>query len=925
MGKKILIGITILLISGLLTGWYFFTREAKYFGTSAFSAVPENASVILRIHHLGNYADRSLKNPIWKAYSAFPGVATLYQKLGFADSLFNLYPDAKNIFTDKDLTIVFDRENDHFENLLLVEVSSLSEKRALSGLVEAYFRHKGAATEKVKSGGADLNCYSWDEKGQHLTYCVTLYRGLFLASDDRQIVSQAVSRLEAPAAKANSVFDKASKSATDNIDLNIYINHKKLPQFAQPLFTAAFLERLKGSAPLAEWTEIDLTQKSDEFLFNGFSFTGESLNNYLGIFLHQQPGSFNLASIFPAETSFFLSYVISNNKQFFKDYESLLEKQNRLDEYRNSLTEINTLFNVDLQTIVADNLEGAAAMVFTRPDPAMPDENKYLVLRVANGSKMEEAMLPLTNVDGSSDKHDLSKNSILYKIDKETVFKIYKTPVNDFGKKVFGDVFADVETNYFTIYDNCLVMGASYVSLGRFLRDNVLKETLSNNKVYHEFTAGLADRQSFYLWCSPGRALPFFKEMLGADLYQDIENQATNFNKIESVGWQIGVENGVVYNMARLKYNPDTTVHEIPASLAWRSHLGSPLIIKPQYVINTADKSHREIVVQDSAYNFYLISNAGRTQWKIKLPGPIRSEIFQLNCFRDGKLQYFFSTDDALHLIDHAGNYIKNYPLRLHSPATNGVSVVDYENKGDYRFFIAGKDHKVYLYDKKGNTVPDWAPKKTEHAVIQPVQFFRVANKDYIVFSDKGHGYILDRKGKPRVIIKSDVAYSHNRFTLLAGSGKRAAQLVTTDSKGCVVMIGFDGSVKRIQMGEFSPSHCFIYDDLNSDNKREYIFLDGDSLVVYDPTAKQIFSQKFKHSIVLPPELYPFPDKSRKIGIVDSAENRVYLFNDDGSLHVGFPLEGNSGFSVSPNGGEIDPINLITGTFDGYLNNYQVQ
>ncbi|MCX6236837.1 MAG: hypothetical protein NTY07_04625 [Bacteroidia bacterium] len=162
MGKKISIGITILLISGLLAGWYFFTHEAKYFGTSAFRAVPENVSVIVRIHHLGNYTARSLNNPIWKAYSGFPGVTSLYQQLSFADSLFKMYPKANNTFIDKDLTVMFGGENDHFRNLSLVELSSLSEKRAMTDFVENYFSLKEAAKENVKVGGANFSCYSWN-------------------------------------------------------------------------------------------------------------------------------------------------------------------------------------------------------------------------------------------------------------------------------------------------------------------------------------------------------------------------------------------------------------------------------------------------------------------------------------------------------------------------------------------------------------------------------------------------------------------------------------------------------------------------------------------------------------------------------------------------------------------------------------------
>jgi hypothetical protein len=921
MGKRILIVITIVLVTALLAGWYYFTREAKYFGTPAFRAVPENVSVIIRVHHLGNYTARSLDNPIWKAYSGFPGVSALYQQLGLADSLFRRYPEVKNTFIDKDLTIMFDGDNDHSGNLCIIELSSLTEKRALSGLVDDFFSRKGALTEKVKAGGTELSCYSWKEKELLHNYTITFYRGLFLAGSDREMVIKAVNRLETPLAPGSSVFEKASKTATDNIDLNIYLNHKRLPQFSHRIFSENFWKRMKGSSPLAEWSEIDLTQKNNELLFNGFSFTSDSLNNYLGIFLHQRPDSFKLAGLLPAETSFFLSFIINNSTQFFRDYENLLKSKNQLDQYRNSINAINSFYGVDLQKIVAVQIEGPAAMVFTRPDTIMPDENKFLVLRVRSGSEMERAMIPLTKASGSS-KFDLSKNFSLYKIDKETIFKIYKTPVNDFGSRVFGEVFADVVTNYFTIYDNCLIMGASYESLSRFLRANVLQETLGNSQAYHAFISDLSDRMNFILWSSPGRSLPFFKETLNAGIYQSIEKQIRGFQKVESVAWQINIENGMVYNMAGLKYNPEE-VHESPASIVWKSHLDSPVINQPQFVINPSDKAHREIVVQDSSHNFILMSNAGRVVWKIKLRGPIRSEIFQLDYFRNGKIQYFFSTDEALHLIDHEGNYLQNYPIALRSEATNGVSVADYDHNKDYRFFIACKDHKVYLYDRKGKIVAGWVPQKTEHDVIQPVQFFRVDNKDYIVFADKNRSYILDRKGKQRVIIKADIDYSRNRFTLEPASGKRQARLVTTDAKGTVLMIGFDGSVRRLSMGDFSADHFFIYDDLNADNKREYIFSDGDSLFVFDQSAKQIFSHSFKNSISLPPELYTFPDKSRKIGIADCAENRIYLFNADGTVCEGFPLEGNSRFALGFSA--TGQFSLITGTSDGYLNNYQIK
>jgi hypothetical protein len=151
------------------------------------------------------------------------------------------------------------------------------------------------------------------------------------------------------------------------------------------------------------------------------------------------------------------------------------------------------------------------------------------------------------------------------------------------------------------------------------------------------------------------------------------------------------------------------------------------------------------------------------------------------------------------------------------------------------------------------------------------------------------------------------------------------ARIVTSDSEGNIVSIGFDGSVRRFPTGPFSPDHYFIYDDLNLDGKSDFIFLDGDSLSVFDPAAKKIFAHKFHHKIGLAPELFTLADKSRKIGIVDSSENRIYLFNADGTLFRGFPLDGNSRFAVGLSGSQNDQFNLITGTSDGYINNYLIK
>lgn len=923
MGKKILIGITILLISALFAGWYYFTREAKYIGTSAFSAIPESGSVIVRIPHFKNYASKSLNNPIWKAYSTFPGIAALHQKISFADSLLNLDSKLSKLFTDKDLTIVFGGDKDHFWNLTLIELSGLNEKLALSDLTKKILPPHGGSIEKVKSGEAMLSCYEWAEAGKRNSYYITFYHGLFLASTDKEVVVQAINKLENHPAPLGSVFEKANKKASKNINLSIYLNHKKISQFVQSLFAESFWEKLNKSSPLADWSEIDLTQKSGEFLFNGFSFTSDSLNNYFNILVHQQALPFNVAELIPAETSCFLSLMISNTQQFFRDYEKLLDGEHQLNDYRNSLAETESLYGVDLQKIVISHLDGAVFMAYADSDPVISDEEKFLVLKTSSGSAIEQAMMPLVPKTSNKRKRGLIKNFSLHKIDKENIFKIYKSSVHDFGKRVFGSVFAPVATGYFTIYGNYLIMGASAEALGRFLKSVVLQQTLSNSKSFNDFNSGLSNRLNGYLWIAPARAHSIFKEVLNSEIYKSIENQMPAFDKIESAGWQIGVENGMIYNLAKLKYNGD--IHENSTSLNWSISTGNSLIIKPKLVINPSDPKRHEIVFQDSNFNLYLISNDGRILWKIKLSGPVRSEIFQLDCFKNRRLQYFFSTDKALHMIAHDGSYVQNYPVPLSSAATNGVTVVDYDHKKDYRFFIAGKDHKIHLYDKKGKIITDWVPARTENDIVQPVQYFRADNKDYIIYKDENHAYILDRKGKSRVNIKEKINFSQNSFTLEPAAGKNKARLITTNINGNIISVGFDGSVKKLTTAKFSPGHFFIYDHFDSEIKRNYILLDGDSMVVYDQQVNRIIEKKLNHKVDIYPELFTFADKSHKIGFTNTTNNRIYLYNSDGNIGKGFPLEGNSQFSLDFLGCENGSFNVITGSANGNVTSYEIK
>jgi hypothetical protein len=322
----------------------------------------------------------------------------------------------------------------------------------------------------------------------------------------------------------------------------------------------------------------------------------------------------------------------------------------------------------------------------------------------------------------------------------------------------------------------------------------------------------------------------------------------------------------------------------------------------------------------------YLINQAGRILWKVQLPEPVNSEVFQIDYFRNGKLQLLFSTRNYIFLVDRKGNFVEKYPVKLRAPATCGLSVFDYEGTRDYRLFIACSDKKVYAYTREGNLLNGWSFEQTENTVTQPVSHFRIGTKDFLVFGDGFRTYILDRKGNTR--ISTDTYFprsSGNNYHLDLPRDGSSPALVTTDSTGLVYFIYFSGESKTLRLENFSGRHFFDYKDLTGDGKMEFIFLEHNQLKVFNADGSTLFTYRFREPVGSRPLFYQFSSKDRKLGVVSNRENLIYLFNNDGALYSGFPLQGNTPFSIGNFGDSLSRFNLIVGNRDNFLYNYRVK
>ena len=81
--------------------------------------------------------------------------------------------------------------------------------------------------------------------------------------------------------------------------------------------------------------------------------------------------------------------------------------------------------------------------------------------------------------------------------------------------------------------------------------------------------------------------------------------------------------------------------------------------------------------MQDDRHTVYLINDVGRVLWKLPLGQQINSEVYQVDLFKNGKLQYLFSTPDKMYLIDRNGNAAGRFPVAFKGKCEQGISVYD--------------------------------------------------------------------------------------------------------------------------------------------------------------------------------------------------------------------------------------------------------
>lgn len=881
MWKKISFGVFLAVSVIGIVYWLTYVREIKAPVSDPIHAVPTDAAFIFESNQIKNTWNKlSHTNIMWEELLGTKTFAELDRQATYMDSLIQLDPSVSALLEEHPILISAHATGlNTFSFLFTYSLPNLTHNSIVENFSARIRGNK--SSKKYEYNGISIEGTAC-EVNKEIYF--SMLNGTIMISFEKKLVEASIAQLQSGTTLVtNSNFSKVIDAAGQKADASLYINYKYFPGALGQFFSSD----ISGISSFAEYSGWDITLKPNALMLNGFTYVNDSAPSFLSSFNKQKPQEIELTKIIPSSTSLMVYYGVSNMETFHSAL------QNYLSSDKSSIKK----FEAGLEKTMLNWMNNEFAMIRTEGDTT---EYAYAVIRANN---IEEALEALTR--SSSDS--IAANPDSSRFSGYTIKCLGQTGILS---SLFGSVFDPVQNNYYTSIEDYIVFANNAEALEEFINEFESNKVLAEDRNYKAFSENLSAEANLYIYSSIARSGKIIASHLSKELAKELELKTELLSKFEAGALQFSRNSDSYYSNAFFNYNPESKKE---TATLWELKMDTTINSKPFLLVNHNSKA-KEILVQDDANTIHLISNTGKVLWTKQLHEKIMSNVIQVDVLKNDKLQMVFNTRSFIYMFDRNGNDMKGFPVKLKSPATNAISVIDYENNRDYRIFLAQENKSILCFKPNGERVDGFKFERTKEPVYLPIQYFNAAGKDHLCAIDmKGNIYILNRQGEVRVKLKEQMAQGIRNFFVEPGKDYNRTYILAADTLGNIFKIGLTGEKENIKMQDFETSPYFDYRDLQNDKTKEYIFLTRKELKVFSQDRSLLFRHEFKDLVSTTPILFLFPDGRSKIGVVSEASNELFLFNDNGSVYDGFPLNGRTQFSIGDLNNE-GRFNLITGS-----------
>ena len=408
--------------------------------------------------------------------------------------------------------------------------------------------------------------------------------------------------------------------------------------------------------------------------------------------------------------------------------------------------------------------------------------------------------------------------------------------------------------DYISNIENNLILTNNLNAMQNLILNYNNKSLVTKNENFEKFLSVVPRKTTFY-------------EIINNDNKEDYNNFQYWFTNYE-------IKNKSFFKS--LFTTPTIDLNETKSlNLKFSKKLKNNIISNPTFV-NNYRTGKKNIIFQDADLNLILLDLNEEIIFEKKLGSKIISEIFQVDLYKNKRLQFVFLTDEEFIVLDIKGNFVKKIKLEK-SNSNKFLSVFDYDKNRNYRFIIQN-GRSLKMLDRKFKIVKGFKKTKLKSEILKKLKHIRIYNKDYLTIIDKsGSPQILDRRGNIRIKLPKKFNVEQNNFYINSGN------LITINTLNQLVNIQLDGTITYKQLPD----------------EKHLIFANKNNLLIKSQGKISINNNDFNIPYGNYTGLNIFEKKDKTYYYIrDIDKNKSFLF-DENKIIAGFPIFSKSDIDVS--------------------------
>ena len=904
MKRKVALFLGILLLLSIVgaIGWLYLQEKESHLKETF---VPHHSAMVLQLN----------KSIVWteEITTLLAGMVVNYQDRAFfrvVDTLRQKHVTA----SASSLLAFWPEEKDAWRTLYIASRDEYSSRGAITDFLKCMLQDSSLQERRV----GVFRMYTGREGDEELSFAMV--GKVLLLSDSPLFLEKALRQgtgvgAGEPGSGNMPSFLQAERYFSSSAGINLYLNSTFFSEWIPAHFQQPSLPVRTSVSRWFTWGALDVELKSKSMTLNGFTYVSDSIFAFPKVFSRQQPGEGKLDRVLPETTLSVEAVYLSNVEAYLEDLKTYRSQAGIEEAVLKQKQHYERLFGKEIEEW--NNLMQGEMVKGVLGYRAAKQEG-IVVLHLKSGSLGNALLQKMVAHYARQSKLGEASLRQEYKWDDGRKVNYYVFPAADFCGTMWGDLFYGMPVNYAFVQDNYLVFASSGTAVQHFFRDYARRSGIGDVEWYKKIREELATKYNRIHISDISPLITYYQDLVKGELAGYLQQ---NRDKLSLFSWgnQWVNEGEMLYQTLFVNLNEGA---QKEAQVVWQTKLDAEVTMKP-VVVSNHNTGEQELLVQDRLNNLYLVNHAGRILWKLALPEEINSEIYQVDAYKNGKLQYLFSTRTHLYLIDRNGNYLPRYPLTLKSPTDVGITLYDYDRNRDYRIFVPDTDQYLHLYDINGNVVTGWGVPKSDNTIVTRLYHYRVGGKDYLVYADQYRLYILDRRGGHRV--KADYLFALLPNTPLYLTIRNGQSVIAfSDTHGDVHWIGLDGKKGVWKNEQGSSGGFFNVGDVNADGVDEWIFTFGNRLVVYSNRGKMLYERFWEGAALGYPYLYRFSTRDTRIGLLDRLQEQLILTRSGRDVE-GFPIPGATPFSVTFLEQGLSGFYLFSGSRDGRLLKYRMK